>query len=217
MIGKRRSFLEEQIVYFEKAGRRNTEDTLRLVAERARARGINKIVLASTRGNTARLAAEQFAGSEVKLVVIPHQYGFLETFGYTQRFSPELVSELEQQGHRVHFGTMPFHTDDFYGTRVPQVMATLLRTFCQGMKVCVEIILMAVDGGHVPIGEEIVAVTGTGRGADTAVVAIAAPSTSLSDLHITEIICKPLQTKSWPAGATTRPWDSSTDPGKPMT
>jgi hypothetical protein len=38
-------------------------------------------------------------------------------------------------------------SDDFYGMSVPSVMATLLRTFSQGMKVCFEIILIAVDGG----------------------------------------------------------------------
>lgn len=184
-------YLEEKIVYFEAPGRRNTEETLRLVAERAKARGINKIVLASTRGDTARLAAERYADSGIKMVVVPHQYGFRQE----QPFSPELVSELEQQGHCVHFGTMLFHTDGLYGTRAPRAMATLLRTFCQGMKVCVETILMAVDGGRVATGENVIAVTGTGRGADTAVVAIAAPSTNLSELHITEIICKPLQTR----------------------
>ncbi len=194
--------MEEKIVYFETPGRENTEETLRLVAERARARGISKIVLASTRGDTARLAAERFAGKGIKMVVVPHQYGR----GEAQRFPPELVAELEQKGHCVHFGTMLFHTDGFYGMSVPSVMATILRTFCQGMKVCIEVILMAVDGGCVATGEKVIAATGTGRGVDTAVVAIAAPSTKLSELHITEIICKPLETKSWPAG-TARPAD----------
>ena len=69
---------------------------------------------------------------------------------------------------------------------------------------------MAVDGGCVATGEKVIAVTGTGRGADTAVVAMAAPSTKLSELHITEIICKPLETKSWPAG--TRPTPASIRP-----
>ena len=193
---KKSLYLEEKIVYFEAPGLENTEKTLHLITERAKARGISKIVLASTRGDTARLAAKHLAGTNIRMVVVPHQYGF----GETQRFPTELVSELEQKGHHVHFGTMLFHTDGFYGMSTPSVMATLLRTFCQGMKVCVEIILMAVDGGYVATGEKVIAVTGTGRGADTAVVAVAAPSTKLSDLHITEIICKPLETKSWPAG-----------------
>jgi len=196
-LEERSAYFEEKITYFEVPGPGNTEETLRLAIERAKARGISKIVLASTVGDTARLAAKRLAGTGIKMVVVPHQYGFIGK----QRFPAELISELEQQGHRVHFGTMLFHTNDFYGVRVPAVMAVLLRTFCQGMKVCVEIILMAADGGCVASGEKVVAVTGTGRGADTAVVAIAAPSTRLNEFHITEIICKPMETKSWPASA----------------
>ena len=186
--------MEEKIVYFDEAGIENTETTLRLAAERAKARGIKKVILASTRGDTARLAARLWAGNGIKMVVVPHQYGFMAG----QRFPAELVSELTGQGHAVHFGTMLFHTENLYGMDTPRTMANLLRTFCQGMKVCVEIIFMAVDGGKVAPGEEVVVVTGTGRGADTAIVAIAAPSTRLPDLHITEIICKPLQTKQGP-------------------
>jgi len=196
-LKEKSAYFEEKITYFEKIGLENTEETLRLAAERARARGITKIVLASTRGDTARLAAERFADTGIKMVVVPHQYGFIGE----QKFPAALVSELEQKGHCVHFGTMLFHTEGFYGMNTPSVMATVLRTLCQGMKVCVEIILMATDGGCVAAGEKVIAVTGTGRGADTAVVAIAATSTKLHELHITEIICKPLETKSWPAGA----------------
>ena len=60
--------MEEKIVYFEEPGRENTEETLRLAAERARLRGIINIVLASERGDTDRLAAAVFAGTGVKLV-----------------------------------------------------------------------------------------------------------------------------------------------------
>jgi len=51
---------------------------------------------------------------------------------------------------------------------------------------------MACDGGLVSSGDKVIAVAGTGAGADTAVVAEAAPSIRLADLHIREIICKPL-------------------------
>ena len=184
--------MEEKIVYFEEPGPANTETTLKLAAERAKARGIKKAVLASTTGETARLAAKLWAKSGIKkIVVVPHQYGFM----FAQRFPPELVAELAKQGHDVHFGTMLFHTDGLYGNSAPTMLANLLRTFCQGMKVCVEILFMAVDGGKVDSGEEVVVVAGSGRGSDTAVVALAAPSTRLGELHITEIICKPLQTK----------------------
>jgi len=214
-VTEQAKFIEETITYFEEPGQKNTDKTLNLAMARAKARGIKKIVLASTRGDTARLAAQLFAGTDIKIVVVPHQYGFIRG---RQGFPPELISELEQQGHRVYFGTMLFHTDDLYGTRTPSVMAMLLRTICQGMKVVHEILLMAANGGCVTAGEKVVVITGTGRGADTAVVAIAAPSTKLYDLHITEIICKPLETKSWSltGGPTPPPAEvKRTDTGKP--
>ena len=186
--------MEEKIVYFEQPGKDNTDETLKLALERAKARGINKIILASTRGDVARLAAERWAGSGIRMIVIPHQFGF--GMAGKQLFPEELITELEKQGHRVYFGTMLFHQEDFLGTNAPRALANILRTFCQGMKVCVEILLMAANGGMVSTGEKVVVVAGTGRGADTAVVAVAAPSYHLSDAHITEIICKPLQTKS---------------------
>jgi hypothetical protein len=181
--------LEEKIVYFEKPGVGNTEETLRLAVERAQARGIKKIVLASTRGDTARLAAERLAGTGITMTVIPHQY----SGGREQRFPLELKESLEKQGHHVHFATSLFATENLYGSPIPRVMAFLLRTFSQGMKVCVEMILMVVDGGFVASGEQVIAIAGSGRGADTAIVAIAASSRNLPDLHIMEIICKPLQ------------------------
>jgi hypothetical protein len=200
-------FIEEKIVYFEKPGRRNTKKTLDLALERAKARGIGKIVLASTTGETALIAADHFNGTGVELVVVPHQYGFRAG----QRFPEALVADLAEKGHRVYFGTMLFHTDDFYGSRVPSMLAMLLRTFCQGMKVVQEILLMATNGGCVAAGEKVIVVAGTGRGADTAVVAIAAPSSRLHELHITEIICKPLETQSWPlAGGPPPPADVKT-------
>ena len=188
--------MEEKIVYYEQPGNDRTEETLKLALERAKARGIKKVVLASTWGDTAKLAAERWAGTGIKIVVIPHQYGFMAEPG--QHFPPELITQLEKQGHVVHFGTMLFHTENFYGVTVSRAMANLLRTFCQGMKVCVEIVLMAADAGKVLTGENVVVVAGSGRGSDTAVVAIAASSNHLGDLHITEIICKPLQTKQGP-------------------
>jgi hypothetical protein len=200
--------MEEKIVYYERPGKSHTEETLRLAIERAQARGITKMVVASTVGDTARAAAAAVAGTGIKLVVVPHQFGFTET----QRFPRELVEELERQGHRVHFGTMLFHTDSFYGSGTPEAMAMILRTIGQGIKVCVETVLMAADAGLLTNGERIVAVSGTARGADTATVAIASTSAALHDLHITEIICKPLQTKSWKRG--TSPYDAPAKPGQ---
>ena len=68
--------MEEKIVYFEEPGIENTETTLSLAAERAKARGIKKIVLASTRGETARMAARLWVDSGIKIVVVPASVRF---------------------------------------------------------------------------------------------------------------------------------------------
>jgi uncharacterized protein len=183
--------MEEKIVYYEKVGKDNTQPTLKLALERAKARGIKKVVLASTFGDTARLAAKLWKDEGIRLVIVPHQFGFS---GW--KFDAELEKELKKQGHIVHYGTMLFHTENLYGTDTPHIIADFLRTFSQGMKVVVEILLMAADAGHVEIGEKVVVVAGSGRGADTAVVCQAATSNHVKDLHIEEIICKPLQTKN---------------------
>ena len=45
--------IENKIVYFEQAGRVNTEETLRLAKERGEELGIRHFVIASTLGPTA--------------------------------------------------------------------------------------------------------------------------------------------------------------------
>jgi len=190
--------MEEKIVYFEQAGRDNTQETLKLALQRAKARGIKKVVLASTWGDTAKIAADSWVDTGIKLIIIPHQYGFMSE--PKQHFPEELVKQLEKKGHTVHFASMLFHSEDLLQGNTSRALANILRTFCQGMKVCVEIVLMAVDGGHVAIGEQVMIVAGTGRGADTAIVAYAASSNHIADLHITEIICKPLQTRRFGPG-----------------
>jgi hypothetical protein len=181
--------MEEKVVYFEKPGKENTAAVIKLVMARAQDRGINRLVVASTRGNTAQAFSEAIEGTDLGLVVIPWQFGFK---GKDHPFPQGLVSELKAKNHLVHFGTMLFHTVDLYGINTPQAMANLLRTFGQGTKVCLEIIMMACDGGCIGIGEKIISVAGTAGGADTALVATAGPSTMISSLRIHEIICKPL-------------------------
>ena len=79
---------------------------------------------------------------------------------------------------------------------VVRIVASVLRLFCQGMKVAVEVTLMAADAGVIPVDHAIVAIAGTGRGADTAIVIQPANTTNFLDLDIHEIIVKPYTTRS---------------------
>jgi len=181
--------MERKIVYFDKEGKDNTDAVLELVKERAVEEGIERIVLASTTGFTARKASDLLTDTGIKLVVIPLQYGFAEKM----QFDLDLVPELEKHGHRVYWSTMLFETDALYGVGAPQALANMLRIFGQGMKVCVEILLMAADDGCLQAGEKTIAVAGRRCGADTAVLATASPSNRLKELKIHEILCKPLR------------------------
>jgi hypothetical protein len=61
----------------------------------------------------------------------------------------------------------------------------------QGMKVVVEISVMAADSGLVGVDEDIIVIAGSGRGADYAVVLKPVYSNDFFDLKIKEILCKP--------------------------
>ena len=178
----------ESITYFDRPGKENTDETLQLAVAAARREGLRTMVLASTTGFTATKAAAIVQDDDIRLVVIPHQYGWKEEC----EFDLELISRLEEQGHRVHFATMPFETSGLYGNNAPTALANILRTFGQGTKVCVEILLMAADAGLVKPGEKAVIVAGTGRGADTAVTATPATTLNLAQVAIHRILCKPL-------------------------
>jgi uncharacterized protein len=181
--------MERRITYFEDVRADNTEATFSLVRERLKGSAIEKVVLASTTGATAERAARFFHEDGVKLIVVPHQFDFKRD---VNPFPRDLATKLRGDGHEVHFATMLFHTDDFYGSTNPSQMANLLRCFSQGVKVCVEIVVMATDGGHVMRGEQVIAIGGTGRGSDTALVMLAASSQHIKRLRVNEILCKPL-------------------------
>jgi len=181
--------MERKVTYFESIGPENTEVTFRLVRERAQELGIRKIVIASTTGATAKKAMKYFKNDGVQLIIIPHQWDFHREVNL---FPPELAATLRDAGHVVHFGTMLFHTNDLFESSTPLLMANLLRCFCQGFKVCFEIVLMATDAGHVKTSEKIIAIAGTGRGSDTALIVQAASSQHLKKLRVNEILCKPL-------------------------
>jgi len=161
--------VQDRITYFDQPGPDNTPAVFDAVDRALSELGIAKIVLASTRGDTARYAMDRYRGRDVRLVIVPHQYGF----GPGQRFPPELVARAQEEGHTVYFGTMLFHQEKLFGVGTPKWVADFLRAFCQGVKVCVEILLMAGNAGLVEPGEQVVVIAGTGRGADTALVGAA--------------------------------------------
>lgn len=175
--------------YFSNLKEDHTLETFQCVEQRLINSEIKKIVLASTTGRTAIAALDYFKDKDVQLIIIPHQYDFSRK---DNPFPQDLVDEIRKAGHQVHFGTMLFHTDKLFGINVPSVIANFLRCFCEGVKVCYEIVLMATDAGLLKIGETVIAIAGTGRGADTALYMQASSSQNLKRLRVQEILCKPV-------------------------
>ena len=181
--------MDSRIVFFEDIKPENTDVTFRLVRERAGVLGIKKLVLASATGVTARKAMDFFKDKGVKLIVVPHQLDFQKK---AELFPLELVKTLRESGHDVLFGSAFLSTDKLSGSDIPGIMANLLSRFCQGVKVCFEIVFMVTDAGLVAGGEKVIAIAGSGQGLDTALVMQAGSPQRIGQLRVNDIICQPL-------------------------
>lgn len=182
-----------QTVYFERPGRDNTERTLEIAGKRAEELGIQTIVVATTRGDTGLAAARQFAGRRV--VVVTHSTGFKAP--NAQELTEENRAAIEAAGGIILTCT---HTFGGIGRAVrrkldtyqlEEIIAFTLRTFGEGMKVVFEMAAMAADAGLIRCDEEVIAIAGTGRGADTAVVLKPAHAQDFFDMRLVEVLCKP--------------------------
>ncbi len=180
-------------VYFDKPGEENTQRTLELAKQRAEELGIRTILVASTRGETGVRACEVFQGYDV--VVVTHSTGFKEP-DY-QELTDENRAAIEAAGGKIlicqhAFGGVGRAVRKKLGTyELEEIIAYTLRIFGEGMKVAVEIALMAADAGLVRTDEPCISIAGTSKGADTAVVLKPTNAQTFFDLRVLEILCKP--------------------------
>nr|MDO8116293.1 hypothetical protein [Candidatus Sigynarchaeota archaeon] len=74
-----------------------------------------------------------------------------------------------------------------------EMFARLVRLLlADGVKVCIEIALMAADAGMITdVTKDILCIAGTGTGTDTACIILPAYTRSFSELRIKQILCKP--------------------------
>jgi len=189
-----RSHVERETVYFRKAGKLNTEQLLELAGEYARREGISDVVIASTTGETGAKASRIFKGCN--LVVVTHSFGFHEPG--TTELEEIYRSEIVANGARIFTGTHALSgveraiRKNFQTIQLLELIANTLRLLGEGTKVCVEVTLMATDAGLLPEGKDVIAIAGTGRGADTALRLRAADSARFFNIKIREIVAKPL-------------------------
>ena len=188
--------MQKKILYFAKEGPTNTDETLRIALERANELGIKDIVVATAYGDTALKASRIFDPEKFNLVAVTLSEGFMKAEKI--EIVDDALTKMKEANIKVLTGTHSLgqnvnsaFTDKFGGKSFDGVVRETLYRFCQGMKVCVEIVLMATDAGLISIDREVIAIAGTDRGADTAIVVKPSYPRTFLDFKIFEIIAKP--------------------------
>ena len=146
--------LKMHFTVFDQNGKENTTPTLEIAKENADELGIKTIVIASTWGNTISEAIQIFDPSQYNLVCVMHNYGFNDQ--EEQEFPEDFQKDLKLKGVNLVVGTLAFSGVGSALMRKYQyfdsitLFTRLVRTlFADGVKVAMEIVLMAVDGGAV--------------------------------------------------------------------
>ncbi len=179
-------------MYFDKPGKDNTDQTLKLAADRAKELSINEVVVASTSGFTASKAIEIFDG--YRITAVTYHSGFKEPF--KNEMSADVKADLQNKGIAVLAASHALSgversiAKKHSGAYPVLIIADTLRLFGQGVKVAVEVAVMAADAGALT-GGDIIAIGGSGHGADAALVLKPAHQNNFFDMRIREIICKP--------------------------
>ena len=187
--------IERGITYFTGKGVENTDRALDLAVAYCREKSVKKIVVASSTGKTAFQLKEK-AGDSPEVIAVTYSSG--SRFPQAVKEFDENRGELEKRGIRVVRGLHALSAtekafQDKYDTQyMPlNIVADTLRMFSQGMKVCVEVSVMAAEAGFITPDEDIVALGGSGHGADTAVLMKSAYASGMFGTKIREILCMP--------------------------
>lgn len=179
-------------MFFEQTGKDNTLQVRNLVVEYAKQHQIRNVVVASNSGYTA----EMFVGNPFQVVCVTHQVGFRENG--VDEMPAAMRQKLKASGVELltttHLmgGIERAALRQFSGSGIQSITAQTLRMFGQGTKVCAEIACMALDAGLIPYGVDIIAVGGSGRGADTAWLIHPEHSVNFYKTAMRVLICKPM-------------------------
>jgi len=181
---------------FDKIGPENTDETLQIALDKAKAMHTD-LVVATSSGATAKqlksLADQQ--GFTGKVVTITLAYGS-RTPGENV-MSEEMRQELIQSGvivvtaAHVLSGAERGLSKTYGGISPIEVMADTLRMISRGVKVCVEIAVMALDAGAIEYAKPVVCIGGSGKGADSVCVITPSYAASILKTKVNEIVCKP--------------------------
>ena len=186
-------------MWWEKAGKHNTDNTLSLALEKARQLGLKDIVIASCSGDSALKLLSKCSTSEFNIICVTHHTGFAKPG--ENEMSDSIRKDLQNQGVKVLTTTHVLAGVDrairtqFGGVYPAEIMAQTLRIFGQGIKVAVEISVMALDAGLIPYGKPLIAIGGSAVGSDAAIVIKPAHARDFFATEVEEIICMPRKKK----------------------
>ena len=193
--------VRREVLYFDEFGPQNTAETIKAAKKAALDLRLKHVVVASGSGATGVKVAEEFKGSKIKVVVVTEYAGALE-------FKEEYGKKLKELGATVVTGIHAFLSPAESISKLCEkhcsentIIKEVLYRFSQGTKVATEIVLMATDAGAIPEGEDVVAMAGTDKGADTAIVIKSCHAGSFFDkekgIEFREIIAMPRKKKFW--------------------
>lgn len=187
--------MEKSIHYFEKPGEVNTDKIIELVKNRREELGIENIVVASASGNSGVKLVKSIDDPTLNIVNVTHHAGFKGDD--LIEVEDKHMSELQKMGVPILVGSHSLSgvgrgiSNKFGGITPVEIIAATLRLFSQGIKVGVEISIMAADAGLIPTDSEVIAVGGTAKGLDAAIILKPAHMGNFFDLKINEIIAMP--------------------------
>jgi uncharacterized protein len=182
------------VEYFSNPGPENTGRCIELVQGLVD-EGLSHVVVATTEGDTGLALAKALQGKKATLVAVTHNVGFDRP--NENSCSDAVRRQIESLGAKVFTGTILTRNIEtalmrkHQGVYPTYIVAETLRLFGQGTKVGVEITMAACDAGLLPESRDVVAVAGTGRGADTVLIIEAHSSNRFLDLKVKQVVAKP--------------------------
>lgn len=185
--------MKHEVYYWAKPGKQNTDKTIEVALKRGTQLEINHFVVASCSGYTTKRLLKK--SKVISIISVSHQVGF-RTPGQSE-MSKKTEEYLTKNGVVVYTGTHFFGglgraiRLKFGGLEVEELAANTLRIFGQGVKVAIEITIMALDAGLIPYDKEVISIGGTGQGADTAIVCLPKHGKEFFSFDVREVICKP--------------------------
>ncbi len=188
----------EEIVYLECAGKQNLEILIDEIEKVLVNSNYPFLVVPTSTGKVVDLLIEKEIHKKTKVVAVLLHNGFHGED--SNRLSTEKRVEFLEHGIEVFQGTHSLSgveravSRKFGGVSSVEIIAASLKLFGgDGVKVAIEVAVMAADAGIIPTTEEVLVAGGTSGGLDTLVAMKSAHMNNFFDLNLSRIFVKPLK------------------------